>query len=161
MASNTINSGLPMTPAHPDPVTAEELRFVYDAVSLNQQILSDAVRFIAKSYEAISAGDYVSVILDGGVCKVRKANAANNTKVAVAFSSTNVPIDTWGVYTSCGNNHFKTGLTVSSYYYLSDSVSGGVTATKPVGVGKIVQPLGFALSSTELITNISLQFTQL
>ena len=161
MANNSINSGLPAQPFHADLATLDELRSIYNAISINQQILSDSTRFVAMALESITAGDYVAVTLDAGRCKVRKANATDNTKIAVAFSLQTIVAGAWGVFVTVGNNNLLSGLTVGSMYYLSDTVGGGVTTTAPVGAGKTVQSLGFALSSTELVTNISLPFVQL
>jgi hypothetical protein len=161
MANNSINSGLPAQPFHADLATLDELRSIYNAININQQILSDSTRFVAKALEAITAGQYVSVVLDAGLCKVQKANAANNTKIAVGYSLNTIAAGDWGIFITTGNNNLLTGLTVGSYYYLSDSSGGDVTTTKPVGVGKTNQCLGFALTSTELISNISLPFVQL
>lgn len=160
-STNAIHTDMPPVATHLDPSINAELQPVMDTLSTNQKILSDLSRFIAKTTEDISAGDYVAIHLSGSLCKVRKANAADNTKVAVGFAITDVASGTWGVFVLGGNNVHVTGLTVGSFYYLSDVTSGGVTSTKPVGAGKIVQPIGFALTDVELITNISLSFTQL
>lgn len=161
MSYNTVDTGLSNFPSHPDPATLSELVDIYNAIKIIQQLLSDSTQFIAITSEAISAGQYVALYNNAGEATVRKANATDNTKVAIAFATTDVASGVHGVFRIVGNNNLLSGLTPGSMYYLSDATSGGVTDTKPVGVGKIVQPIGQAISSTELITNISLNFTQL
>lgn len=161
MTFNTIDTGLPNFPSHSDPATNGELIDIYNAIKILQQFLSDSTQFIALASEAISAGQYVALYNNAGVCNVRLAKAADNTKVAIAFATTNVSSGSHGVFKIVGNNTLLTGLSPGTMYYLSDATAGAVTATKPVGAGKIVQPIGQAITATELITNISLNFTQL
>lgn len=159
--SYSIDLGLPSSPNVPDTQIREELQYIYSALQILAREASNVNRFIGMVVEDITAGQYVAPTLSGGLCKFQKANAANNTKPAVGFATQNIASGTWGIFAREGNNLFLTGLTVASFYYLSDITSGAVTTVKPVGAGKIVQPIGFALSSIELITNIASNYTQL
>jgi hypothetical protein len=160
--SSSINTNLPANPGYPQDLELETLfQDVYQAAHVLSQEISNGSRFIAIALENITAGDYISVTNSGGVCKVQKANATNNTKVAIGFSPIDATAGDWGAYITLGNNYYLTGLTPGVMYYLSDVTGGGAITTKPVGAGKIVQTLGFSISATELITNIALQFTQL
>lgn len=158
----SVDTGLAQTsPKLLDPIAEEATRDIYAAIRILQQRASDVCHVPLLASEDIVAGSLVAVFTSGGVCKMRKANATDNTKVAVGYVLTDVLTDGWAVVRTTGLCPLKSSLTAGSHYYLSDSVSGGVTATKPTGTGKIVQPVGFAVNSTDLILNISLQYTQL
>lgn len=158
----SVDTGVGQTPpVVSDPAVASALDELYSGLRILQQKASDVNHFPMLASEALTAGDFVALHNVAGVCKMRKANAADNTKVAVGFVTENVASGAWAVVLAAGLHRLKTGLTPGSFYYLSDTVGGGVTATKPVGAGKIVQPIGFAINATDLIVNIQLNYTQL
>lgn len=161
--SSAFSSGIN---AHPigidDSNVLPAFQNVYSAMQKAEQEISNVNRFIAIALVNLNAGEYVSVIRSGGVAKLQKASAATNTSFACGFVLDNVVAGEWAVALIVGNNYkYPSALSEGTLYYLSDTVAGAVTSVKPVGAGKIVQPIGFAASATELITNISLNFTQL
>lgn len=100
--------------------------------------------------EDLSAGDLVNIWNDAGTPKVRKADASNLraahgyvTEAVTSGSNATVYFD--GVISGL------TGLTVGAYYYLSDSVAGGISATPPNTANYYAQCVGYAVSDTELV----------
>jgi hypothetical protein len=112
------------------------------------------------AFENLSAGDFVNIFLDGGVAKVRKADASGgNTKKADGFViSAFTTGNTASVY--FGNvNTGVSGLTIGSVYYLSDSVAGSITTTAPSASASIVQQLGKAVTATSLLVEVGQTIT--
>lgn len=97
--------------------------------------------------ETLAAGDLIYVDAAG---QAFKADADSSAKAAVGFVLAGVTAAASGtVYFGSGIIPGLTGLTAGSLYYLS-STAGGVTTTAPTGTGKIQQPIGRALSATQL-----------
>lgn len=113
---------------------------------------------VAPAYENLSAGDWVNLFLDtGNVLKVRKADAALGfAKPAIGYVKDTVTIgENASVYTS-GFNTQVTGLTVGSYYYLSNTIPGKMMTTIPgEATNHIRQRLGYAVSPTSLLVKIT------
>jgi hypothetical protein len=116
----------------------------------------DAAEGSIEAAEDLDAGDMVNIFDDSGTTKARKADASDNTKpcngfVAESYSS----LGGFGLGEQArvffvGNvNSHKTSLTIGVPYFLSET-AGGITATPPSGTGKIVQRVGFAISTTEM-----------
>lgn len=99
--------------------------------------------------EDVSAGNLINIYASSGA-KARKADATSQGKEATGFvlaSGTNTnPIVVYFEQVITG----LSGLTPGATYYLS-TTAGGVTSTPPSGSGNVVQEIGVALSSTELI----------
>jgi hypothetical protein len=101
----------------------------------------------------IIAGDFVALTPSGGTLKMVDASAANLTLPAVGIAQ-------GGCTASAGVNTIftlplfsvatSTTLTVGTYYYLSASSPGKATATPPSTAGQLLQPLGFAVSTSFL-----------
>lgn len=94
--------------------------------------------------EALSAGDFVNVHAGG----VRKADAATN-KPAHGFVLASVANGAQANVVAEGTNTAVTGLTMGPVW-LSATTPGAATNTPPSGSGKIVQPLGAAVSPTSI-----------
>jgi len=99
--------------------------------------------------EALSAGDLVNLWDDGGVSKCRKADASNG-RPAHGFVLSPVSADASATVYFEGTITGLTGLTVGSQYNLSATTPGGISTTIPTAVGQIYQPIGYAISTTEL-----------
>jgi len=105
------------------------------------------------AYENLAAGDFVNEFLDAGVLKVRKADATAAGKEADGFVLAAVTAGSdAAVYPLSGSNTQCSGLTIGDIYYLA-TTAGGVTNTAPSGSGNVVQKLGKAVSTTELIVS--------
>jgi len=99
-----------------------------------------------EAFGALAAGDFVNVFNDGGVAKVRKADASSgvspaNGFVLAAYLTGETATVYWG-----GLNNQVTGLT-PGIHYLS-TTPGASNHVAPSSTGNIVQRLGFAVSST-------------
>ncbi len=92
--------------------------------------------------EALSAGDFVNVHAGG----VRKADAATN-KPAHGFVLSAVANGAQANVIAEGTNTAVSGLTMGPVW-LSATTPGAATNTPPSGTGKLVQPLGKAVSAT-------------
>lgn len=99
--------------------------------------------------EALSAGDYVNVWLDGATVKVRKADASDATKPAHGFTLTAISSAASDLIYWSGINNQVSGMTVGAQQYLS-LTAGGITETAPTANGEIAQHLGWAISATEM-----------
>ena len=157
----SVDTGLAQSPpAVSDVVLQMGLDELYAGIKILQKAASDSSYFPMLASEDLLAGQFVALHNVAGVCKMRKANATDNSKVVVGWVSKDVLADTWAVVTTGGYMPLLASLTPAAFYYLS-TTAGQLTATKPAAVGNIVQPIGYAISSTELIVNISHQYTQL
>jgi hypothetical protein len=105
---------------------------------------------------SISAGKLVNIYDDGGTPKMRLAIATAVGTIAVAFVSENAASGETLVPKYSGNiNPYFTGLTPGKRYFLSTTVPGGISEYGPdAGTGHVWQPVGRAISSTELLLDI-------
>jgi len=107
----------------------------------------------AVATETINAGALVNLWLSGGVIKVRNADNTAEGKEAFGFvTSSYVSTDTVSIY-QMGTIGGLSSLTIGSRYYLG--TSGGITLTAPTTTGTVVQWVGIAVSSTELLFQLS------
>lgn len=101
--------------------------------------------------ENIADGDIVNIWLDSGTPKARKADADSINTRAVGFVKAGYTTSEMVTVYLSGTNDHVTGLTVGPVYL--STTAGGITSTPPSGSGDIVQPIGFAISATELAFN--------
>lgn len=100
--------------------------------------------------EALSASNLVNVWDDSGTPKVRKADATTIGKEADGFVISAVSSGNPALVYNEGVISGFVGLTIGARYYL-DTTAGGITATPPSGDGNVVQYVGRAISTTEII----------
>ncbi len=105
---------------------------------------------VVPAYEDLNAGDFVNFFDDSGTVKVRKADASTQGKTADGFVLAAVTAGNNATVYLSGTNTQLSGLSGGSYYYLSATTPGGVSATAPTGSGQVVQRLGKAVSDTEI-----------
>lgn len=154
-------------PIHPsgitDPVLYEELILLYGAVQALQAGIDSLVRGKGIYDATITYGRVVNILDTAGVSHVRLASASAPPYPALGFCPTlaGVASGTPGEVQTIGKITNLTGLTPGAIYYLSDTTPGSYQTTKPVGAGKIVQPVGFALDATTLYFKPTLLYTQL
>jgi hypothetical protein len=103
--------------------------------------------------EALSAGDFVNIHNSTGL-KVRKADASSPSKQAHGFVLASVSSGAAATVYYGNLNTAVSGLTVGDELYLSGSTPGGVTATPPSTAGHIVQRIGVATTTTEMLVEI-------
>lgn len=157
MYPSGINTGLAALPLNGDPEAIK----VFAAIQILQEYITKLSRVMAVFDTIIAPGQPVAVYLSGGKLHARLANATDNTKPAVGFCTKVAGIaGTVGEFQTSGINEYCTGLTIGAQYYL-DTTSGAITTAKPVGAGKIVQPIGFAITTTSLFFNPNNNWTQL
>ncbi|MBD1554756.1 hypothetical protein [Pseudomonas typographi] len=125
-----------------------------DPTMLPETSGGDGGRAVTAS-EALAAGAFVNLFNNSGTVAMRNADNSNTrpahgyVKAAVASAASGTFYDLDGV------NDQLTGLTPGSTYYLG---TGGAVLATPLdpttaATGLIDQPLGVALSATELKTN--------
>lgn len=160
--SSSINLGLPQLPSIPESHadTYEELLRVYAAIQTLLTEATQSTRVICTFDETVTAGQAVSFYTVAGTLRARLADATDNTRPCVGFSTYATSATATGEVQCTGLNINLSGLTPGALYYLSET-SGAITATKPVGAGKIVQPIGWAISTTTLLFNPNNNWTQL
>jgi predicted RecA/RadA family phage recombinase len=126
-----------------------------------QPTSSSRVQNISKVYaitsESINPGNVVNFYSNSGVLTARKANATDITKPARAYCSSPSAVSSgaYGEFVLLGMCPYITGLTPGAPYYLS-ATAGLITATAPSGSGNAVQPIGYAINSSNLWFNPSL-----
>ena len=106
--------------------------------------------------EAISARDLVYVSASNTVMKA-VANSASKFAVGIAVSAISNGATGTITFPPIVVSGF-TGLTVGSRYYLSASTAGAVTTTPPSGDNEFSQFVGVALTTTEMLVNISPEY---
>lgn len=99
-----------------------------------------------EAFGALAAGDFVNVFNDGGIAKVRKADASTgvapaNGFVLSAYTAGQIATVYWG-----GLNNQVSGLTPGMHFL--STTPGASNHVAPSATGNIVQRLGFAVSST-------------
>jgi len=103
------------------------------------------------AFGALAAGDFVNVFNDGGVMKVRKADASTgvapaNGFVLLAYSALDTAVVYWG-----GLNGSLVGLTPGQHYL--STTPGASSQTAPSAAGNVVQRIGVAINSTTVFFN--------
>ncbi|AWY09386.1 hypothetical protein vBRpoPV13_29 [Ruegeria phage vB_RpoP-V13] len=99
-----------------------------------------------EAFGALAAGDFVNVFNDGGVMKVRKADASSavapaNGFVLAAYTAGQTATVYWG-----GLNGTLTGLTPGKHFL--STTPGASNHVAPSASGNIVQDIGWAVNST-------------
>lgn len=99
--------------------------------------------------EALASGDWVNIHISSGI-KVRKADATTAGKRVQGFVLANVLSAGNATVYLRGINNALSGLTPGSEYFLS-TTPGAASLTVPSTTGNLIQPIGPALSATELL----------
>lgn len=97
--------------------------------------------------EALAAGDVVNVWNDGGVARVRKANATSEGQSAHGYVLTAAAALADATVYFDDRNTAVSGKTPGARQYLS-TTAGQMTETAPSAAGNVVQFLGNAYSAT-------------
>lgn len=100
--------------------------------------------------EGLASNDVVNFWDDEGTVKVRKADAAAAGKEADGFVKEAVTVGNPAAVYLSGTITGLSDLTPAAVYLLS-ATAGAITATAPSTVGNVVQRIGKAKSTTELI----------
>ena len=124
---------------------------VAPAQTIRTQFIS---RLYVKASEAISYGQLVHLWNDGGICKARLASATDATKPTRAYCTipAGVAAGAFGEFNVLGASSIYSGLVPGTPYYMAVT-PGAITAVAPSGGGNLVQPVGYALSTTTLYFN--------
>lgn len=109
---------------------------------------------------SISAGMLVNIYNDGGTPKIRPALATEVGRRAVAFVTQNGASGQTIVPKFSGNvNPYFTGLIPGTLYFLSWTQPGKISPFGPdANSGYVWQPVGVAISTTELLLDINLHY---
>lgn len=178
----SINLGLPATPDTKDAKDFIELTRIYNAINALaravdtytgtlqevqaywDQVGTSDIRLqnLSKLYPIFDVdvlpGAMINVYNSSGVLHARLAKAADGTKPARGFSTGAVSAGSVGEIFLLGLNTHLTGLTPGLLYYLSStSTTGQIQNPAPAVAGNLVQPVGFALTSTSLFFNPTLE----
>ena len=161
----SIDTGLPSFP--PDKIAPDlhkELIKIYTAFQ-NLQLGIDRINRSIGIYAAdITYGKIVSVY-DASGTHVKLATAsASGTAMALGFCPTHEGVASGkpgevqyhGIIEAA-----SAGLAPGSLVYLSATIPGTFTPVAPVGVGNIVQVVGFAVSATDIYFNPQLTYITL
>jgi len=95
----------------------------------------------------VAAGDLVYITAAG---LVEPAIATAAASLADGYCITGATSGNPVTVHLSGENTAVAGLTVGSEYYLDASTAGAITATPPAGATQFQQPVGFAVTATQL-----------
>lgn len=98
-----------------------------------------------EAYGNLAAGDFVNVFNDGGVMKVRKADASSAVAPANAFVLSAYTAGQTAVVYWSGLNGARTGMTPGTHYL--STTPGASNHVAPASTGNIVQKIGWAVAS--------------
>ena len=118
---------------------------VIDATLLPPGVAPKSVTVTASG--ALAAGDFVNIFDNLGTLTAQLADESTGLN-ANGFVTAAIPDTTTGTAFVAGVNNQVSGLTPGDSYWLS--TAGGVTTTPPTTEDGVQQPLGIALSATEL-----------
>jgi hypothetical protein len=180
---SNINLGIPEIPAGVPDELVPTITGIYGALRALQQALGDAtggnyidttnalqlLPSMAQSFQvgnlqvllltavnAINAGDFITLVLSGGVTKADQAKGNALATRTWGWAPQAVAAGNVGVFVMLSGYHPGYGaLTLAATYYLSPSALGGITSVKPSTSGNIIQEVGVAISATELLVRIS------
>lgn len=113
---------------------------------------------VIEASESLTAGDYVNIWNDGGIAKVRKADAsaASAAEIAHGFVKDNVSSAANATVYFEGSNDDLSALTPGTTYALSHSSPGGVVAlaSATTTAGHSLQVVGVAVNATTINTEL-------
>lgn len=133
----------------PDSIVATDTTGKIDISFLPTGVGAEVI--MATASETIAAGAFVNVYNNAGVISVRNADATTSGKpahgfVLAAFTSGQAVT----VYLPSQTNTQQTGLTLGAEYYLA-TTPGAIAVTAPSATGNIVQRIGIADKTTEIV----------
>lgn len=109
------------------------------AITICQVVYISAADTVKKAKADASGTTFViGLVADASI----SASTAGSIQVGNIFTATTAQWDAVAGTTG--------GLTQNTIYYLSDTTAGSMSATAPSTVGHYVNPIGIALSTTEL-----------
>ncbi|AYQ31382.1 hypothetical protein [Runella sp. SP2] len=115
-------------------------------VPVGDQVLASA---------SLTAGMLINIWDDGGTPKVRPAIATSADRIAHGFITQNAAPGQTVVPKFWGTNSLMEGLEIGKRYFLSSTTPGGISEFGPAsGSGLVWQPVGRAISATELLVDI-------
>jgi hypothetical protein len=153
--SSSLNTELPLHPSEvTDPELYRELTRIYNAIRVLQVGIDRAYCVLSTYTVTCSYGQLVTL----GVSGASLASAATTGSIALGFcpNLAGAAANTLGDVQTSGFISNLTGLTAGATYYLSATTPGGITSAPPAALGNVVQPIGYAVSSTTLMFNPSL-----
>lgn len=179
--SSVIDTGLPARPYGVPDELNEQFQAIFNAIRIIQQkvgdlsgagvldptnylalspLFSESIQIqrmqaiIVVASEAIAANDFVNLWNSSGL-KVRKAYSTTIGSRAWGWAPQAIANGAAGIIYLFSGYQVGSGLTVGTTYYLSATTPGGITTTAPVASGTIKQEVGIALSTTELLIQLS------
>lgn len=155
-----LNLALPAYPATTDAGLHSELTKLYNALqNIAGALDNNQSKFSVIYQEEVGLGEMVS-IYPSGTGKTLYARKAVNTTPARYCAGyccqDDADVGVAGEVIGFGVHPYVNGLTPGTRYFLS-STPGGITPTMPTASGTFVQPIGFAVSDTQLFMNPVLQ----
>jgi hypothetical protein len=136
-------------------ISGEKVRDAWNRVLDLLGCGNDPASTLAVVSSSLVAGDFVNIYDQGGIPKVRKADASGGTPLkADGFVKDDFTIgDVAEIYFGNLNTKYS-GLTIGAIYYLSPSSPGRVTSSPPSTANHIVQRLGKAINSSTILVEI-------
>jgi len=159
----TVNTRLPLTPDTTNAELNEQLTPLYGALFMLQEGIDRVARYDYYFTAATTYGQLIGVWTNNSRAEARLANASTTPifAVGICVMYNGVAAGATGTVQLKGIIPGLSGLTPGAIYYLSDTGNGNITTVKPVGAGKIVQIVGWALDTNNLWFDPQLAYTQL
>ncbi|HIP08241.1 MAG TPA: hypothetical protein EYG65_00740 [Rhodospirillales bacterium] len=105
---------------------------------------------LVEAFEALAAGDFVNLFLDGGVTKARLADASDETTRADGFVLAGFIATATATVYRRGTNNAQAGLSPGVRYFLDATTPGNIVTTPPTVDGDYCQGVGIASTATEI-----------
>lgn len=122
---------------------------------IDETMLSDNPSAVMTASEALDAGDFVNIWLDGADPRIRKATNTGIGTKAHGFVENSISQDADGiVILGEGVLSGLSSLTIGATYYLGTGGDIVAVGSLPTSTSNIVQELGVAKSATELAVNV-------
>lgn len=157
-------SAYPQIDENKYPDVYNDLQTVHSAIRLMQQYLDayTGARFIGRASAAINIGQLVATNTNySDIVGVSLANATTQTLPCVGFATNSatagqgIDVQTTGIYP------YGAGALVPGTIYYLNTTSGQLTPTRPVGAGKLVQFIGVAIDTNNILFRPSRIYSEL
>lgn len=145
---------------YPDIYT--DLTNVHSAIRLLQQYLDSytGARFVGRTSVPINTAQFVAVTTSSDLATLLLADNTDHTKPCIGFctggqtTGNGIEIQTTGIW-PYGSGQLSPG----TVYYLG--TAGTITPTLPAGAGKLVQEIGIALDTDNLLFKPASKYIEL
>lgn len=122
---------------------------------IDETLIPGGETLTLQASETLAEGDWVNIHDDGGIAKMRKADASQGmSHEAHGFVLANITSGAYGKFYGEGINSKVTGMTAGQTLFLS-ATAGAETTTPITTSGHILQKVGIAIGVTSIKCELS------